>query len=59
MGMRDYELTASELEQVQWGMHQAPEAEVRQRATALHLSNYSCHRRNLSTSVSTDRSSCV
>lgn len=35
--MIDYRLKETELEQIQWGMHHAPQAEVRQRATGLHL----------------------
>lgn len=35
--MIDYRLNEEELEQIQWGMRYAREAEVRQRATAIHL----------------------
>lgn len=35
--MIDYRLNETELEEIQWGMHHARQAEVRQRATAIHL----------------------
>lgn len=35
--MIDFNLTQDELETIQWGMHHAPKAEVRQRATAIHM----------------------
>lgn len=35
--MIDYELNAKELKEIQEGMHHSPKAEVRQRATAIHL----------------------
>jgi putative transposase len=35
--MIDYELNAKELKEIQEGMHYSPKAEVRQRATAIHL----------------------
>lgn len=35
--MIDYKLNDEELEQIQRGMHHSPKAEVRQRATAIHL----------------------
>jgi hypothetical protein len=35
--MIDYKLNEEELEQIQKGMHHSPKAEVRQRATAIHL----------------------
>jgi transposase len=35
--MINYRLTEEQLEQIQWGMHHSRQAEVRQRATAIHL----------------------
>lgn len=35
--MINYELNVEELEEIQTGMHHSPKAEVRQRATAIHL----------------------
>ena len=35
--MIDYSLNEEQLGQIQWGMHRSPKAEVRQRATAIHL----------------------
>ena len=35
--MIDFTLTETEVETIQWGMHHSPKAEVRQRATAVHL----------------------
>ena len=35
--MINFNLTQDELEIIQWGMHHAPKAEVRQRATAIHM----------------------
>lgn len=35
--MIDYKLNTNELEEIQNGMHHSPKAEVRQRATAIHL----------------------
>ena len=35
--MINYKLSEEEIEQIQWGMHHSAKAEVRQRATAIHL----------------------
>lgn len=35
--MNNYSLSEKEVEAIQWGMHHAPQAEVRQRATGIHL----------------------
>ena len=47
--MTNYRLTEEQLEQIQWGMHHSRQAEVRQRATAIHL----LHQRYLPSEVST------